>query len=616
MCGIAGIAGRIETGVAASSVAGMVAAMARRGPDGEGMEVWEGAVLGHRRLAVFDLSSSGRQPMLSEDRSLGVVFNGAIYNFMLLRAQLEAEGSRFRSRTDTEVLIHGYRAWGIDGLVSRLHGMFAFGLWDAVRKRLFLVRDRLGVKPLLYALRDGVVWFASTARALRSGGAVFDLDEEAVAEYLEFGFVTDERTIFRGASKVPAGSVVEFRDGETRTWRYWSLPCVSDDLPPSFDEAVEETETLLLDAVKLRLQADVTVGALLSGGVDSSLVCWAIRRLGGNIRAYTVGVPGHPWDESRQAAATARELGIDHLVVAIPSDAPPEKCELVSAYGEPFACGSALGMLRVSRAVRNSATVLLTGDGGDDLFLGYPEHRHFWAAQRLARLLPDEARRAWPSVRALLPRNSLARRGIHFLDYACGGLGAVAAAHDGLPYYARQSLLGERMKDVGLRQRRIPWSSESARNLLSDFLVYDQTTRFTGEYLTKIDGATMYHGLEARSPFLDQNLWEFGARLPYDRRLRKFRLKSVLRELAERRLGPRVANAGKKGFLIPVQQWLAGRWRESAEKVFQDSLLEREGYIRPGSLLSELLNAVRSGTGSKQLWYLYVLESWMRGESP
>jgi len=388
MCGIAGLAGFGDREGARRRVRQMLSTLTRRGPDGEGLELWPSdsglaAVLGHRRLSIFDLSDAGRQPMLSPDSSIGIVFNGAIYNFRELRVELEAEGYKFKSHTDTEVLVHGYDAWGLDRLLQKIRGMFALALWDDRKRTLYLVRDRLGVKPLLYSCHNGQIAFASTARALRAGGFSDQIDDLAIADYLEFGFVTDARSIYRGVSKVAAATVVEWSDGKVRTREYWRPPTPSA-TQPSFAEAVEETERLFVRAVERRLFADVPVGSLLSGGVDSSLVCWAIAHLGGDVTAFTVGTPGDPADETADAADTARRLGVRHQVLELSGDSEPNIDELVSAYGEPFACASALGMLRVSKAVRGSATVLLTGDGGDDVFLGYPEHRYFWLAQKLA----------------------------------------------------------------------------------------------------------------------------------------------------------------------------------------------------------------------------------------
>ncbi|MFY9554354.1 MAG: asparagine synthase C-terminal domain-containing protein, partial [Blastocatellia bacterium] len=425
---------------------------------------------------------------------------------------------------------------------------------------------------------------------------------------------TDDRSIYRGAHKVPAATVVEWSDGVLQKRCYWSPPNVDPGCKVTFEEAVEETERLFLDAVSIRLRSDVPIGALLSGGVDSSLVCWAVAKLGADVTAYTVGTPGDRWDETDDARATAQRLGLHHRVLALSATEAPEAGELVSAYGEPFACASALGMLSVSRAVRASAKVLLTGDGGDDVFLGYPEHGHFRMAERFARILPDFATGLWDNVRKGFPRVGGLRRAATFMDLATGGLAGVATAHDGLPMYQRSGMLGDRLRELSIDQREIAWSRLSARNLLTEFLDYDRRMRFVGEYLTKVDGATMHHSLEARSPFLDHKLWEFAASLPYGLRLRGGRSKAILRELARRRIGSQVALGRKRGFSIPVQSWIIGRWHDRVRQCLGDSLLGREGWINPTAALSQLELATRRGSAPKQLWYLFVLENWLRHE--
>src|SRR5215216_446417 len=613
MCGIAGLAGATDRDGARWRVGQMLSTLARRGPDGEGLEIWDRAVLGHRRLAIFDLSDAGYQPMKSPDSSIGIVFNGAIYNFRELRVELESEGYRFQSHTDTEVLVHGYDAWGLEKLLDKTRGMFAFALWDDRRRTLFLVRDRLGVKPLVYACRNGQIAFASTIRALRASGFVDEIDDVAVAEYLEFGYVTDQRSIYRGAQKVAAASIVEWSGGKLQTREYWRPPAPSAK-QPSFAEALEETERLFVRAVEKRLFADVPIGALLSGGVDSSLVCWAIEHLGGDVTAFTVGTPGDTADETADATETARRLGIRHQVLELTGATEPNIDELVSAYAEPFACASALGMLRVSKAVKGSATVLLTGDGGDDVFLGYPEHRHLFLAQKVARSLPGFAASAWRSNQEKFPRTGSLKRLSSFLNYSTGGLGAVAGAHDGLPSYTQHGMLGERLNGVCLSQREIEWSHDSGRNVLAEFLEYDRGGRFVGEYMTKVDGATMFHALEARSPFLDQDLWEFASSLSFELRLHGGRLKSLLRALAAQKLGERVSRGRKRGFTIPVNRWLVGRWQQPITELLQTSIADRQGWINSRAVLDRLTAAAYECWAPNQLWYIFVLESWLRHE--
>lgn len=614
MCGITGLAGSFEREQSADQVATMVDAVAHRGPDSSGIDSWSNCILGHRRLAIFDLSELGHQPMVYADRRYGIVFNGAIYNFRDLRHELQARGYSFKSETDTEVLLAGYDAWGIDELVKRLRGMFAIALWDDREQKLMLVRDRLGVKPLVYAINDGALAFASTIRALKLGGFAGEIDDKALLEYLEFGYVTDDRAIYQNVAKLPAASILEWSNGRARVYEYWQPPEVNESSSPSFDEAVEETERLFLQAVERRLQADVPVGALLSGGVDSSLVCWAIAKLGSNVTAFTVSTPGDPFDESDDARATAAQLGIRHRVLPLASNESERLADLTNAYSEPFACASALGMLRVSKAVRSEATVLLTGDGGDDVFLGYPEHRNFWMAQKLAAKMPEAAASLWLQCRESFPRRGMLKRLGSLLDYSSGGLGAVACAHDGLPVYQQNNLLGDRLREATVDQRSIAWSRVSARELLQNFLRYDRKTRFVGEYMTKVDGGTMFHALEARSPFLDQDLWEFAATLPFELRLRQNKLKAVLRELARRKLGERVSTGRKRGFSIPVQRWVAGQWRDMMRSLMSNSVLDEQGWIRSENVIKQVDQAAAAGWAPNQLWYLLVLELWMRKE--
>ena len=616
MCGIAGVVGQNDSAVAIATVQKMISILARRGPDGEGIEAWDGVVLGHRRLAIFDLTDAGKQPMLTPDRALGVVFNGAIYNYRDLRHELLSSGYAFASHTDTEVLLHGYAEWGLDRLVGRLRGMFAFALWDNRAKKLFLVRDRLGVKPLVFAVKDHVLAFASTVRALSVAGYSGDLDEEGINGFLEFGFFPDHRCIYRGVTKVPAASIVEWSEGNVSTRRYWAREPEPRLQKISFRDAVHEARRLLLDAVKVRLHADVPVGALLSGGVDSGLVCWAVQELDGDVTAYTVATPGDPWDEAAAAKETAGALHLKHRVVEMSEDETPEIDDLVSAYAEPFGSASALGMLRVCRAISRSSgvKVLLTGDGGDDVFLGYPRHRNLWIADKLSRHLPLPAMGWWwRASRAWVPRVGPLRRAAALLEYTTRGLDGVVDYSTGLQRDVTDGLVGDRLK----RARAIPTMRglrQSERGVLSEFLDYEFNNRFVGEYMTKVDGAAMHYGIEARAPFLDQYLWEFATSIPFDIRLHRGQLKAVLRQLVREEIGAVVARRPKRGFSIPVQRWIVRRWRTWVETLLRDSVLERENWIRPGAALKQLTESAGTGSAPLQLWYVIALEAWIRHE--
>jgi len=612
MCGIAGYASSLGVRATEPAVRAMVRAMARRGPDSEGVETWDSAALGHRRLAILDLSDAGSQPMLSSDHQIGVVFNGCIYNFRDLRRELESRGNRFRSDCDTEVLLHGYREWGIDALVSRLRGMFAFAVWDNPRRTLTLVRDRLGVKPLVFRMSRGEIAFASTVAALRAGGFCGGIDPCAVLEFLEFGYVTERRAIFGGIEKLAPATIAEWRDGRLERRQYWSLAeCGESAAPSAFEDAVEQAEQLILEAVRLRLISDVPVGALLSAGVDSTLVCWALRQLNADVKAFTVRAPGSDSDESAAAAGTARTLGIAHEIVDMP-DTDFSLDELMDAYSEPFACQSALAMLWVSRSVKRLATVLLTGDGGDDIFFGYPFFRHAWMAQRFARQLSPALAAAVTAAGSAIPGHGPLRSAKHWLGYATGGLGPFLQAHDGLPYYQERGILGETLAGRKLSQRQIPPSLDSAQRLLWEVFSDHRSRHFVSEFMVKVDGGTMHHALEARAPFLDQKIWEFAAALPAQVRFHGGTLKAVLREVVRRRVGSDVAFRQKQGFTVPVERWLAGRWMGMLEQLRGQTALERDGWVRRGSLDAPLSAALRRRWIPAQLWRLLVLDHWLQ----
>jgi asparagine synthase (glutamine-hydrolysing) len=612
MCGIAGVAFATASSKSETAVRSMLPSLARRGPDAEGLHLWPGVAFGHRRLAILDLSAAGSQPMLSADSSVGVVFNGCIYNFMEIRRELESRGHTFRSQCDTEVLIEGYLEWGAEKLLPRLRGMFAFAIWDEPRRTLTLARDRLGVKPLVYSLSDDCIAFASTLDALRAAGFTGEIDPQSALEFLDLGFVTEERSIFAGTRKLPPASLLEWRDGHVveRTW--WTLPEADEASPVHFEDAVEETERLIVEAVKLRLISDVPVGALLSGGIDSTLICWALSHLKADVRAFTVGTPGDPEDESLQARDIARHLGVPHEIVNLHDDEPPPLEDLTAAYSEPFASPSALGMLRVSHAVKPKATVLLTGDGGDDVFLGYAFFHNAWKAQRLARTLPAGSLELWNIAGPLARRVPAFRRASNFIDYAVGGIGGYGRVRLGLPYFEERALLGGLLRGRGVAYRQVPASFASARNLVGDVLKFHRRMHFTSEFMTKVDGATMYYSLEARAPLLDHQIWEYAAKLPPTIHFHGGRMKAVLREIARRRVGSDVAFRRKQGFTIPVEKWLASKWSGRLKELKDDALLVRGGWMEAKALRAAVDEALSQGEVSKQLWHTLVFEQWLR----
>jgi asparagine synthase (glutamine-hydrolysing) len=610
MCGIAGAVAPGRSEYTQEAVRCMTECMHRRGPDSEGLATWPNAALGHRRLSIIDLSAAGHQPMLSDNGEVGLVFNGCVYNFREIRAELEALGHHFRSNTDTEILLRGYQQWGIDRLVPKLRGMFAFGIWDDPAQKLTMVRDRLGVKPLIYCQHDHGVSFASTMDALRSVGLGSDIDPLAVLDLLEFGFVTDKRSMYRGITKLPPATIAEWKDGQIEQREYWSVPSPDPWASISFDEAVEETERLLIESVRLRLVADVPIGVLLSGGIDSSLVCWALQKLNANVKAFTVRASDDPSDESADAAATARLLGIEHEIVEMPR-AEFSLEQLTDAYSEPFPCSSAQAMLWVCGAVKKNATVLLTGDGGDDVYLGYPFFNYAVMCERAAQAIPKPLAPAVRGFANLLPDSGRSKRLRSALSYAAGGIGAWRQRNDGLPYLESRGILGERLAGLPYDWRQVPPSAAAGRRLFRDVFESHRQLHFTSEFMPKVDGATMHYAIESRAPFLDQKMWEFAATLSPDVRLRGGMLKAVLRRIAGKYLNRETAQRPKQGFVVPVERWLATRWSAMLDRLQDGTVLEREGWIARGSLAALIQDAKSKGEVPLQIWRLLVLESWL-----
>ncbi len=591
MCGIAGAVAPGRPEYSQDIVRCMTNALQRRGPDSQGFTSWPNAALGHRRLSILDLSAAGHQPMLSDDGRIGLVFNGCVYNFREIRAELESLGHHFRSHTDTEVLLRGYQEWGVDRLVPKLRGMFAFAIWSDPEQKLTLVRDRLGVKPLIYCLQDGGIAFASTIDALGAAGIKGTIDPLAVIEVLDFGFVTDKRSIYQEISKLPPATIAEWQDGRLVQRQYWSVPTPDPWAKTSFDEAVEETERLLLEAVQLRLVSDVPIGVLLSGGIDSSLVCWALQKLNANVKAFTVKATDDPSDESADASATARQLGIEHEIVEMPRTEFSLE-QLTDAYSEPFPCSSAQAMLWVSSAVKKHATVLLTGDGGDDVYLGYPLFNDVMLAQRAANAIPLAVSPLLHTSANLLPDSGRLKKVRSAVNYATGGIGSWIRRHDGLPYYQKRGILGEKLVNVHEELREIPASAKAARRLFRDVFDFHRQMHFTSEFMPKVDGATMHYAIESRAPFLDQKMWEFAATLSPHVRLHNGVLKAVLRQIVSKHLGNETAHRRKQGFVVPVERWLATRWSAMLTRLEEGTLLEREGWVAPGSLNAPIKEAL------------------------
>jgi len=629
MCGIAGLLfadpGRP---VDRDLLRAMSDAIAHRGPDGEGFLVEPGVGLAHRRLAIIDVAG-GAQPIGNEDGSVQVVFNGEIYNFQELRRSLEAEGHRFRTSSDTEVLVHLYEKHG-EGLVDHLRGMFAFALWDRRRRLLLLARDRLGLKPLYYYHDSETLFFGSEPKAiLAHPGIARDVDPEALEDYLAFGVVPGERSIFRGIQKLPPAHVLTIGPGNwsARPRRYWRLEMEADP-GLSVDDWVEAIRAKLLEAVRLHLIADVPVGAFLSGGVDSSvIVALTADRADGAPRAFSMGFAESSFNELPQARQTAAYFGIELVEEIVAPDAVSLLDEMTRYYDEPFADSSAIPTYLVARLASRSVKVVLTGDGGDESFGGYARYRHDLGEAAIRAVLPGWFRRlalgplgsVWPRA-DWLPRPLRAKTTLSNLAMEAGGAYANTLTLCREPL--RRRLLASDLA-AGLNGRHPGRAIEAlhatapADDPLAGMIVADVGTLLPDDYLVKVDRACMAHGVEARPPFLDHELMELAAKIPSRWKIRRGETKWILKRAFEDRLPPGLLDRPKQGFEVPVDAWLRGPLRPVFESVVLD----------PGARAAELLNqnearrlhqAHLSGAGRHGgvLWSLLVLAHWAERHLP
>lgn len=618
MCGIAGVVrrGRLEEGDVAACER-MTAALAHRGPDGSGLLERRQAVLGHRRLAIVDLTDQAGQPMVAADADVAITYNGEVYNMHPLREELLARGHRFLSRSDTEVVLQGWRAWGPD-LPRRLNGMWACGVWDEAQGALFLSRDRYGEKPLFYAeLPGGGLAFASELRALLEHPQVpRELDRRSLAKFLAFDAFPGPATPFRAIKKLRPGHSLLWRDGRVQLQRDWQRRYGT--LRVSVREATEELWRLLRRSVELRLMSDVPLGVFLSAGVDSSAVLAAMHDLIGpaRIQAFSIGFEEPGYDESQAARAIAAHFGVRHEVQVLSSQKLLQLLpEILDHMDEPLADHSLVPTYALCKFARQQVTVALGGDGGDELFAGYDT----FVADRLARPLlraPGLVRRALGGLVGLLPPSpadmSLQFRASRFVN----GL-------DPDPFVRHQRWFGsfqpeeaaalipgagsaaDVYEDLAWPERPTGRHSEQAPlELMTSYYLPD-------DVLTKVDRASMAVSLEARAPLLDPELAAFAHGLPYRMKLHGLTRKWILKRALRGRLPGSVLRRKKQGFRPPNAEWLRGALRPEVERLLDPRRLEEGGLLDP-RLASQVVREHLSGERDhrKQVWALFVLERW------
>ena len=600
MCGICGIVHtNADEPVDLDLLVRMRDTLTHRGPDDAGVHLSGPVGLGHRRLSIIDLSSDGHQPMSNEDGTVWITYNGEVYNFRELRPWLEARGHRFRSRTDTEVIIHLYEEYG-EGAVGRLRGMFSLGIWDERKRQLLLARDRLGIKPLYYYCDARRIAFASELRALLIHPDVpRAIDPLAVDSYLTLLFVPGSQCIFRGISKLPPGSYALWRDGMLQVECYWDVRRPE---RARLDADPEELESLIAEAVRIRLVSDVPLGVFLSGGVDSSVVTALAAKVSPDpVRTFTLRFPGNRLDEGPYARAVSERYGTRHTEAEL--GAGDLSVDLVRRLGyhfdEPFADASAVPTFLLSETTRRDVTVALAGDGGDELFAGYEHHASYARLTAFQDRLPAFLRlggaalsraflvplgHVWPSAR--LRRIA---KGLSWLDAPPLELVLRLLTYWGEE--ARLSLYGPRMRDVVAGAGAREWLAERTSawpvaNDLGTCLYANMRSSLADDMLVKVDRMSMYHGLEVRVPLLDHHLVEYTFTIEPGAMLRDGLGKLPLRRLAERLLPPQLVNRPKQGFHVPLD-FLANReFSELIHDTLHADRIRAQGFFRPEAVSS------------------------------
>jgi asparagine synthase (glutamine-hydrolysing) len=617
MCGIAGVLyNDPHRPVEGALLERMCAVIHHRGPDEWGM--WsEGPVgIGMKRLRIIDLAG-GSQPMANADKNIHIVFNGEIYNYLDLRADLEKRGYRFTSNSDTESILHLYEEYGED-CVQHLRGMFAFAVWDGRKRKLFLARDRFGKKPLHY-MHDGekLVFGSEIKSILQHPDVRPEVHRPAIVNYLAYGYTPDPDTMFKGIAKLPPGHTLSWQAGAVTIRQYWDLDFQPEQPAREDTFYLDEVDRLLHEAVKIRLVSDVPLGAFLSGGVDSSLVvAMMARQMGEPVKTFSIGFDDEKYNELPYARMVAKRYGTDHHEEIVKPDAEEILSGLITVFDEPFADSSAIPTYYVSRLARRHVTVALSGDGGDEIFAGYDRYLDSPLSGRTDRI-PQAARRCvFGNMARLLPEWFY---GINTLRYLAADEDAryVFKMTGGLSARYPEVFSKELVQEVGSGDPapalqhyfdRVQGLDTITRRQYADVKRY-----LAGDILTKVDRTSMLVSLETRAPLLDHRLAEFAATIPTALKVRDRSLKHVLKTLARKYLPAELIDRPKMGFAVPVAQWINHEWLDiSQELVLGERALRRDNF-NP-RYLQRVIDEHRSGRRNhgSSIWALMVLEMWYR----
>lgn len=622
MCGIVGFVNRSEA-ADRSVLERMNAAIVHRGPDEDGLYVDGGVALAMRRLSIIDLAG-GRQPIWNEDRSKLIIFNGEIYNFQELREGLIELGHRFTTRSDTEVVIHLYERYGPD-CVTHLRGMFAFAIWDTKEKVLFLARDRVGKKPLLYAHQpNGDLVFGSEFAALLEHPAVTrEVDPAAIDSYLSFQCVPAPMTAFKSIRKLEPGHWLRWKDGYVETHRYWQ-PDFSKKIKISEEEAIEETTRLLREATEMRLISEVPLGAFLSGGVDSSIVVALMAAASGRpVKTFSIGFEEDDFSELKYARRVAEHVGAEYNEFIVRPNALEVLPVLVEHYGEPYADSSAIPTYYVAKETRRHVTVALNGDGGDESFAGYERYAAMKLAESYLKIPAALRKPLIGRAVGMLPSSELKRSRSRDLKRFIA-----AAELPGTERYLRwvSAFDGPAKTEIYTSGFAESVNADAAAGILGHWfaqangsgivdasMLTDQMTYLPNDLLPKVDIATMANSLEARSPFLDHKVIEFAASLPAAMKMHGYQTKSLLKKVAARLVPRDVIYRRKMGFGVPIGKWFRGEMKEFLSDVLLSDTALNRGIIRP-EVLRDHVREHTAGTRDRtfQLWTFLMLELWFQ----
>ncbi len=624
MCGIAGWANLENNHSQNSSEAvlhSMCERMKHRGPDSEGLWLGENVALGMRRLSIIDLHT-GEQPVYSEDKSIVAVMNGELYNFREVREDLEKRGHQFETQTDTEILPHLYEEYG-DAMLEQINGMFAFALWDKPKKKLLIARDRFGEKPLYYGVFDGKLIFASEPKVLLANPAVkAEINLDALRSYLSFDYVPAPNSIYKNIYKLPAAHLLTLEKGEIKTRRYWNLSWQKSSTNLSLSDKATELRELLADAVRMRLVSDVPLGILLSGGVDSSTVAALATQFSSEkVKTFSIGFEEDSFDESKFARQVAAHLGTEHYEEKLSVE---KAADLISEIGtwldEPLSDGSLIPTLLLSRFVKKHVTVALGGDGGDEIFAGYP----MYLAHKVANLygkIPHVLRNGL--IEPFVNNLPVSNKNLSF-DYkakrfvAASKYDVVTRHHSFFGSFSigeQQNLLsrdilentsGDIYKDARELLKITDAPTEIERMQFLDLNFY-----LAEDILTKVDRASMAVSLEVRAPFLDPRIAQFAAGLPLEYKLKGSQGKYILKKAMKDLLPKNILNRPKKGFGIPIAEWLKTRLNPLMHDLLDSNRLKNQGLFNP-EFVQKLIKEHETNAAShyKQLWTLLVFQLW------